>query len=201
MLSKIKKILDRFLEVLVSVSMAVLVIDVVWQVFTRYVLRNPSDWTEELATFLMIWVGLLGASVALNRRAHLGIDYFVLKLSPKKRLYTELLVFFAVTIFSLLVLVIGGIDLVRITMQTDQTPPALGAKIGLKMWHVYLALPISGFFLVLYGTEFFIERLLALIRGQPVEQPHDFESARPRSPRFLRSKRGSESGRRAAAVD
>ena len=74
MFSKVKKILDRSLEVLVTVSMGVLVVDVVWQVFTRYVLRNPSDWTEELATFLMIWVGLLGASVALNRGAHLGLD-------------------------------------------------------------------------------------------------------------------------------
>ena len=152
MFSKVKKILDRSLEVLVTVSMGVLVVDVVWQVFTRYVLRNPSDWTEELATFLMIWVGLLGASVALNRGAHLGIDYFVLKLSAKKRLCAELFVFFCVAVFSLLVLVIGGINLVRITLQTNQIPPALGAKIGLKMWHVYLALPISGFFLVLYSV-------------------------------------------------
>jgi TRAP-type C4-dicarboxylate transport system permease small subunit len=176
MFSKVKKILDRALEVLVTVSMAVLVIDVVWQVFTRYVLRDPSDWTEELATFLMIWVGLLGASVALNRGAHLGIDYFVLKFSAKKRLYTEVFVFFCVALFSLLVLVIGGTDLVRITMRTNQIPPALGAKVGLKMWHVYLALPISGFFLVLYSVEFFIERIVALIEGKYIEQAHDFES-------------------------
>jgi TRAP-type C4-dicarboxylate transport system permease small subunit len=176
MFSKVKKILDRSLEVLVTISMGILVVDVVWQVFTRYVLRNPSDWTEELATFLMIWVGLLGASVALNRGAHLGIDYFVLKLSAKKRLCVELFVFFCVAVFSLLVLVIGGINLVRITLQTNQIPPALGAKIGLKMWHVYLALPISGFFLVLYSVEFFIERIVALLEGRYIEQPHDFES-------------------------
>ena len=176
MWAPIKKALDRFLETLVAASMAVLTIDVTWQVITRFILKNPSSWTEELATNLMIWVGLLGASVALNRGAHLGIDYFVLKLSAKKRLYTELFVFFCVAVFSLLVLVIGGIDLVRITMQTNQIPPALGAKVGLKMWHVYLALPISGFFLVLYSTEFFIERIVALIEGKYVEQPHDFES-------------------------
>ena len=127
MFSKVKKILDRSLEVLVTVSMGVLVVDVVWQVFTRYVLRNPSDWTEELATFLMIWVGLLGASVALNRGAHLGIDYFVLKLSAKKRLCVELFVFFCVAVFSLLVLVIGGINLVRITLQTNQ-------RCGMSIW-------------------------------------------------------------------
>ena len=76
----------------------------------------------------------------------------------------------------LLVLVIGGVNLVKITFQTNQIPPALGTKIGLKMWHVYLALPISGFFLVLYSIEFFIERIIALVKHQQVQTQHDFES-------------------------
>ncbi len=173
MFAKVKKVLDRTLEVLVTVSMGVLVLDVVWQVFTRYVLKHPSSWTEELATFLMIWVGMLGASVALNRGAHLGIDYFVLKLSPKKGLYVALFVFAVVAVFSLLVLTIGGVQLVSRTLATNQVSPAL----GLKMGYVYLALPISGFFLVFYSVELFIVTLVALIRGRLIEEPHDFESA------------------------
>lgn len=169
MLSKIKKILDRTLEVLVTVSMAFLVLDVTWQVFTRFVLKDPSSWTEELATFLMIWVGLLGASVALNRGAHLGIDYFTSKMSPQKRIYTELFSFFCIAVFSLLVLVVGGLRLVTITLQNNQLSPALGIKMG----HVYLALPISGFFLVLYSLESFIEKIVAIFRGRQISPSHD----------------------------
>jgi TRAP-type C4-dicarboxylate transport system permease small subunit len=155
MLSKVKKYLDKTLEALVTVSMGVLVADVVWQVFTRYVLKNPSSWTEELATFLMIWVGLLGSSVALNRGAHLGIDYLVTKLSPRKSLCVALFVFAVVTAFSLFVMVVGGSQLVYRTLVTKQVSPAL----GLKMGYVYLAIPISGFFLVVYSIELFIETL------------------------------------------
>jgi TRAP-type C4-dicarboxylate transport system permease small subunit len=79
-LKSIKNALDRLLETLVMVAVAVMVVDVLWQVFTRFILNNPSSWTEELAIFLLIWVALLGAAVALNRGAHLGIDYFVGKL-------------------------------------------------------------------------------------------------------------------------
>ncbi len=172
MLKKIKYILDKSLELLVTVAMAVLVVDVVWQVFTRYVMKSPSTWTEELATFLMIWVGLLGSSVALNRGAHLGIDYFVSKLSQRKKLYVELFVFLSVAIFSLLVLCIGGSQLVRITLANNQVSAAL----GLKMGYVYLAIPVSGFFLVIYSVEFFIECLAAVIRGKDFEPEHDFES-------------------------
>jgi len=173
MFRRIKKTLDRVLELLVTISMAVLVLDVVWQVFTRFVMKDPSSWTEELATFLMIWVGMLGASVALNRGAHLGIDYFVSKLPPKKAIYTVLFSFFCVSAFSLLVLVVGGTNLVRITLQTNQLSPAL----GLKMGYVYLALPISGFFLAFYSAELFIETAIKIYKGEFVQSAHDIESS------------------------
>ncbi|MBN2020205.1 MAG: TRAP transporter small permease [Sedimentisphaerales bacterium] len=160
MLAKAKKVLDKTLELLVTVSMGVLVIDVVWQVITRFVLKHPSSWTEELATFLMIWVGLLGSSVALNRGAHLGIDYLVTKLSPRKALCVSLFVFAVVTAFSLLVMVVGGSQLVHRTLVTKQISPVL----GLKMGYVYLAIPISGFFLVIYSMELFIETLKKLFQ-------------------------------------
>jgi TRAP-type C4-dicarboxylate transport system permease small subunit len=159
----IKKVLDRCLEILVIVVVAVLVVDVLWQVFTRFILKNPSTWTEELAVFMLIWVSLLGAAVALNRGAHLGIDYFVGKLSPRKRLYTEIFVFLCVSAFSLAVMVIGGIELVGNTLRVGQISPALGVRVG----YVYLAVPISGFFLVLYSVIGLVERLVQLFKGRP----------------------------------
>ena len=156
----LKKLLDGTLEFLVTISMGVLVIDVVWQVITRYLLKNPSSWTEELATFLMIWVGLLGASVALNRGSHLGIDYIVSKMSQRKAMYVSLFVFTSIMLFSLSVMVIGGIQLVHRVLITNQVSPAL----GLKMGYVYLAIPISGLFLVIYSIELFAKTLGEILR-------------------------------------
>jgi TRAP-type C4-dicarboxylate transport system permease small subunit len=158
----IKKILDRSLEVLIIVAMAALTIDVLWQVFSRLVLKNPSTWTEELATFLLIWVALLGSAVALNRGAHLGIDYFVNKLSARKRLFTEVAVFFCIALFALCAMVIGGAGLVIETLELGQISPSLGIEMG----YVYLALPISGLFLVLYSVIGFVERMIELFRHE-----------------------------------
>lgn len=157
---KIKKVLDRSLEFLVAFLMGVLVVDVSWQVFTRYVMGHQASWTEELAVFLLMWVGLLGASVALNRGAHLGIDYFVGKLKPKTRVYTELAVFASTGLFALFVMMIGGGQLVRLTLVREQISPAMGIQMG----YVYMAIPISGFFLLLYSLEFLVERVLVLAR-------------------------------------
>ena len=156
----LKKGLDTLLETLTAFSMAVLVIDVTWQVITRFILKNPSNWTEELATFLMIWVGLLGAAVALNRGAHLGIDYFVGKLAVKKRLFTELFVFACTAAFSISVLLLGGLRLVSITFMQGQISPALKIPMG----YVYLSVPIAGFFIALYSIEFFIETVIKIKR-------------------------------------
>jgi len=168
LVKSIKNVLDRLLEGLVMIVVAVLVVDVLWQVFTRFILDKPSTWTEELAVFMLIWVSLLGAAVALGRGAHLGIDYFVGKLPPRVRLSTEVFVFFCVSAFSLLVMLIGGIDLVRSTLELGQESSALRVKIG----YVYLAIPISGFFLTLYAVIGLVERLQLLTRPKTERQEH-----------------------------
>ncbi len=161
-MKQLKLILDKILEVLLMISVAVLVLDVLWQVFTRFIMRSPSKWTEEMATFLLIWVALLGGAVALGRGAHLGIDYFVSKLPQRTRIGTEVFVFICIALFSALVMVYGGIDLVKTIFDLGQISPAL----KLKMGYVYLAVPISGSFMVLYSLLGLSERLNALKRVQ-----------------------------------
>jgi TRAP-type C4-dicarboxylate transport system permease small subunit len=106
----------------------------------------------------LIWVSLLGAAVALGRGAHLGIDYFASKLPERNRIQTELFVFAVITVFSLLAMVVGGIGLVKQTLDLEQISVALHIPMG----YVYLAIPISGAFLVLYGLIGFFERLTIL---------------------------------------
>ncbi|MDZ7371122.1 MAG: TRAP transporter small permease [candidate division KSB1 bacterium] len=149
---KVKAVLDRFLERLVAAVMAILTLDVTWQVVTRYILKHPSNWTEELATFLMIWVGLLGAAVALHRRAHLGIDYFVGRLKPHSAALAEAFVFLLILLFSVAVFIVGGLRLVIVTFRFGQLTPALRIPMGF----VYLAVPTSGLFFALYSLEFLL---------------------------------------------
>jgi TRAP-type C4-dicarboxylate transport system permease small subunit len=160
-LQTIRRTLDHVLEVLVVVVMAALVLDVSWQVFTRFILKSPSTWTDELATFLLIWVSLLGAAVALKRGAHLGMDYFVERMSPGRRLYVAVFVYLCTGLFSVCVMMGGGVTLVARKLQLRETSPALGLDLG----YVYLAVPISGLFLTIYSIELLADGVRALRRG------------------------------------
>ena len=64
--------------------------------------------------------------------------------------------FLSISIFALSVLFVGGIQLVSETFQLGQTAPATGIKLG----YVYIAVPISGFFIVLYSSEFLIATII-----------------------------------------
>ena len=159
-LRALKDGLTRGLELLIIATMALLVVDVVWGVFTRYALGEQAKWSEELARFLLVWVALLGGALAFRTKAHLGVDYFVNLLHPDARKLTAVVADLVVLFFAGAVLLLGGASVVREALALEQTTPALGWKMG----YVYLALPISGFFVVLYT----VDNLIETVRGRPM---------------------------------
>lgn len=158
LLVQIKEGLVKLLEWILILLVAGLVLDVLWQVFSRFVLNDPSSWTDELATLLIIWVAMIGASVAFIRNNHLGVDYFVGKLKPRPRLISEILVQGLICLFAVTVLLLGGAKLVTLTLLTEQVSPALLVKMG----HVYMALPLSGLVIALTSIETAVEKIGAL---------------------------------------
>lgn len=143
---KLRENINRVLGWFLAILMAVMVLNVLWQVFTRYVVGVPSSFTDELARYLLIWVGILGAAYAAGRRVHVAIDILPSRLNPQAQ--ARLLVFVNVIIilFSLTVLVIGGSRLVYITFLLKQNSPALQIPLG----GVYTIIPISGLLVMYY---------------------------------------------------
>jgi TRAP-type C4-dicarboxylate transport system permease small subunit len=148
MISKIKKGVDRFIEYLLVFLMAVMVLNVLWQVFSRFILNSPSSFTEELARYLLIWVGLIAAGYVAGRKMHLAIDYLVNKFSEGVKRKIDLVINLVVMLFALFVMVIGGFNLVSLTVYLEQISSALQIQLG----YVYLAVPISGLLIIFYSA-------------------------------------------------
>ena len=60
-------VLDRIGLFLAKAALVGMVGVIMLQVVSRYGLRQPPTWTEELARYLMVWGGLLGAASAFRR--------------------------------------------------------------------------------------------------------------------------------------
>lgn len=157
---KLNRLLIKILEITVMLVMGILVCDVLWGVFSRKVIQHQSSWTEELARMLLVWVSLLGASIGFIRGSHLGVDYFVGKLSVKMQTICKIVVYLLVAFFTAVVMIYGGIRLVVSTFQADQVLQAL----RIKVWYVYLVVPISGFFIFVFSIETIIKNSSFLSR-------------------------------------
>ena len=143
-----KKIIDKLLGWLVTIFMGILVINVLWQVASRFLLGDPSSFTDELAGYLLIWVGLLGAAYATGQKQHLAIDLLSARLSEKGKKLQILFINVIIAVFALVVLVIGGGNLVFITFYLGQISSALQIPVG----YVYVVLPLSGLFIIYYAV-------------------------------------------------
>ncbi|MBS4719064.1 TRAP transporter small permease [Aeromonas caviae] len=162
-LEKFKQPIDRLLAGFTVAVMAMLVVCVVWQVFSRYVLAQPSTMTDEIARFSMIWVGLLGAAYATGKRRHLSIDLFVSDLKGGRKLANQLFVDLCVLLFSSGAMVWGGLTLVTKVYSTGQVSPAM----QLPMAYVYAVLPLSGLIISYYCVLFMLETLLDSLAPTP----------------------------------
>ncbi len=161
-MQKLIQVITRVLSIVLITLMAVMVIDVTWQAFTRFILKDPSSFTEELAGFLLIWIGLLGSSYAYYTRAHLGIDILTMRLDPVKKRLVGMLISLIVFLFALFILLAGGLRLVNLTFTLKQISPAIGIPMG----YVYLVLPITGALMMIYAV-YFIYQLWMQKEGIP----------------------------------
>ncbi len=145
--------LVKVLELVLIAGMGILVVDVLWGVFSRYALGEQSRWTEELAVYLLVWISLLGAGLTFREKGHLGVDYFVGKLDPGARRLSAIFVEGIVFAFAAFAMVYGGWNLVAKTLASGQVLPAMGVPMG----YVYCVVPLSGFFFCLFAIEHVIE--------------------------------------------
>lgn len=135
------------LERILVVIMAVMVINVLWQVGSRYLLQSPSSFTDELARYLLIWLSMLGASYVTGKRMHLSIDLLAQRSSLERRKKLNTLIYSVVAIFAFLIMVVGGSRLVYVVSSLGQTSPALEVPLSI----VYIVLPIGGLIIIYYS--------------------------------------------------
>jgi len=150
---KFQQRLNKALEAFLVVLLSVLVIDVLWQVISRYLLSSPSSFTDELAGYLLIWVGVLGAAYVAGRKEHLAIDILVQRSPPTRQRNLLYIIHSLIFLFALSVMVVGGI----ILMYTRFVLQVKSAALQLPLGYVYIILPISGLIIMYYEVLHMIE--------------------------------------------
>ena len=141
------RLIDKALAGTLIIAMVSILLTVIWQVVSRYVLKDPASVTEELSRFILIWIGILGAAYAYRQNANLGFNLIVERQYRKVKRLLLTCVEVIVIIFCVLVMVYGGAELVSLTLELEQISAALGVKMGF----IYSVLPLSGGLIIAYA--------------------------------------------------
>ncbi|MBO9495126.1 TRAP transporter small permease [Thalassotalea sp. G20_0] len=148
---------NRSLAGLVILLSCALVACVVWQVLSRYLLGDPSTITDELARYLFMWTGLIGAAYTSGQKKHLAIDLLTMNLTGTRKRISQLFIEATTILFASIVMIYGGGKLFLKILAMGQVSPALGMPMGL----IYLALPVSGALILFYS----LLSIIDLLRG------------------------------------
>lgn len=138
------------LQWLLVASVAILIVPVMLQIFSRYVGFIPRYiWTEELARFCFIWMIMIGAMIAVREGTHFDVDVLP-SLAPKWNAISHIVTHLAMFIFAVVFLYFGYQFALFGADQTSELAE-------LPMWLIFIAWPLAGAFWILFLAEKFAE--------------------------------------------
>lgn len=140
----IRSFLDKLIMFVGCVFTIIMVIGAIWQVFSRYILGDPSTITEELLRFGLIWTTMLGAGYAFGKNEHLAITGVLDKLKGNNQKALRMVNDLFIIGFAGAVMIKGGLSIVSTTM--TQLTPILHIPVGV----IYSIVPISGTIIIIY---------------------------------------------------
>jgi TRAP-type transport system small permease protein len=147
---------QAFLGVLVSVLIALLVVPVTIQVFSRFTHLIPSYiWTEEMARFMFIWAIMVGAMIGVRDGSHFDVDLLP-TLSKRADAVLRLFTDVAMLVFAL-VFAIEGIEFTQFAWHRTSE------LADLPLWMIHIAWPVAGFTFILFLAEQMYDHLRAAL--------------------------------------
>lgn len=137
----LQKITRNMEEIITVPLMIVLLVVLTWQIGTRWLLDDPSLWSEELARVLFMYMALIGCAIAIKSSTHVNITFFSDKLPEKVRLILVLSLELAV-LLSIFAIIYLGYQHVQRTAFFELITLEISSK-----WMNY-SLPLGGLFMV-----------------------------------------------------
>lgn len=145
-MEQFRKIINKTLNVLAGVTFIAMVLLTCYQVFTRYILKSPSSWSEELVGYLFAWMSLFGAVLVSGERGHMNIPILVERFGEVAQKALAIFAEVIAIVFAIVILGYGGIQITSLAMA--QMTSSLGVPMGV----FYIVMPITAVLMVLYSV-------------------------------------------------
>ncbi len=137
----LEKILDAVMRFLMALSMFTLVAFGTWQIFSRWVLKDPSTFTDELLRYVLIIAGMIGSAYCFYRDEHLALTLVTDKAKGSFKFILNFFIEICILFFVIYVFIYGGLKL-------SATATNVSSVMRIPMKTLYLIEPVCGVMIV-----------------------------------------------------
>jgi TRAP-type C4-dicarboxylate transport system permease small subunit len=141
-LKKVEKVLDTVMRFLMALAMLTLLVFGTWQIFTRWVLGNPSTFTDELLRYVLIIAGFIGSAYCFYRDEHLALTLITDKAKGPFKVALDIFIEVCILFFVIYVFIFGGFKLAN-------TATNVSSVMHIPMKTLFMIEPICGILIVL----------------------------------------------------
>ena len=127
---------------LMALAMLTLLVFGTWQIFTRWILGNPSTFTDELLRYVLIIAGFIGSAYCFYRDEHLALTLITDKAKGPFKLCLDIFIEICILFFVVYVFIFGGFKLAN-------TATNVSSVMHIPMKTLYMIEPICGILIVL----------------------------------------------------
>ncbi len=176
MLQKFLLMIDRFSMAVghaFSWCIIILTIGTSYEVFVRYVLKNPTSWAFDMSYILYGGLFLMSGAYALSRNAHVRGDVFYRLLAPRKQAAIELVLYFIFFYPGVTALIIAGYGYAHDSFGYKEV--SVNSPVGVPIWQLKALIPAAGTLLFIQGLAQVTRCILCLQTGRWPQQLHDVE--------------------------
>ena len=127
---------------LMALAMLTLLVFGTWQIFTRWILGNPSTFTDELLRYVLIIAGFIGSAYCFYRDEHLALTLVTDKATGSFKIILDIFIEVCILFFVVYVFIYGGTKLAN-------TATNVSSVMHIPMKTLYMIEPVCGVLIVL----------------------------------------------------
>jgi len=144
----------------------ILMLIIMWEIVLRNVFNHPTIWAHELSIMVFAALTIMGGAYTLRYRAHVNMDLFYMRLSPRGKAILDIITFPFFLVFCVIILWLGwefalrSVKVLEIS-QSNWAPP---------IWPIKLAIPLGALLLIIQGISNFLSDLHTVITGKGADE-------------------------------
>ncbi|MFQ5924152.1 MAG: TRAP transporter small permease subunit [Anaerolineales bacterium] len=144
-----------------------------YEVFVRYVLRDPTAWAFDVSYIMYGALFMMGGAYTLSRDGHVRGDVLYRLWPPRVQAAVEFVLYFVFFFPGVLALIYAGYDYAQESWGYREA--SINSPIGVPVYPVKTLIPIAAFFLLLQGIAQVIRCVMCMRQGKWPPRLHDVE--------------------------